>query len=113
VADCAIFLTTLYGIIFRWWSYFHNGDQNLCIEHCNGWICNPRPFIVMVGCYLKLCKLPGMNDHTMVNNVHIQSSDLYDMFDKCLMQVSLVFSWFAFWCLIKLQLLLSSLLLSK
>jgi hypothetical protein len=49
-------------------------------------------FNAMVGRYPKLCKLPGMNNHTIVNNVHIQSSDLYDTFDKCLMQVSLVFS---------------------
>jgi hypothetical protein len=30
VADCDIFLTTLYDIIFWWWSYTHNYDQNLC-----------------------------------------------------------------------------------
>jgi hypothetical protein len=30
VADCDIFLATLYDIIFWWWSYTHNYDQNLC-----------------------------------------------------------------------------------
>ncbi len=28
--DYIIFLTTLYDIIFWWWSYTHNSDQNLC-----------------------------------------------------------------------------------
>ncbi len=33
VAHFVIFLTTLYDIIFQWWSRTHNSDQNLSCEH--------------------------------------------------------------------------------
>jgi L-rhamnose mutarotase len=33
VADYIIFLTTLYDIIFQWWSYTRNSDQTVFVEH--------------------------------------------------------------------------------
>jgi hypothetical protein len=33
VAEYVIFFTTLYDIIFLWWSYTHNNDQNVSVEH--------------------------------------------------------------------------------
>ncbi len=30
MADYVIFITTLYNIIFQWWLYICNSDQNLC-----------------------------------------------------------------------------------
>ncbi len=46
VAECVIFLTTLHYTIYGWWSYTHNSDQNVTLEHnrvLNGWICHPIP----------------------------------------------------------------------
>jgi hypothetical protein len=47
VADCVNFVTTFFDILFQWWSYTCNSDQNVPAEHDvleNPWICHHRPW---------------------------------------------------------------------
>jgi hypothetical protein len=73
VGEYVIFFTALHEIIFWWWSYTHNNDQNVSVEHNfhkSHWICRPRPWCHVMVSLCCVCYLTSPNGLTWCLTQH-------------------------------------------